>query len=523
MDEHTGYEYTGDEYTDDEDVPTEDDTLDAMLKTLHDISNKVHLKMNGYQLMELFFEFANAFTDETSGSNILLENCVFEIPIGTIFYRAVTIHKDIIEQFGILEDAVNALNAGISNEKDIKEACGMGGDTTFCNSHPIENMTIRNPSAINNVMAILKTNRVIKVFSFLPIQQIIGLQLKSGQTHDRGFFRECCKSGDFDSFLKTYGFNAVVIMDEVDKYLRMPLILNPTRQIKKPGEWAGLYYEARGENDDELLPLYAKPGQSVAGHERVNTREDTIAYLNEISENDMTERQGYPVSVDEIVIGTVYPEMVIQPYCVDVTELVSFDNFYIINNLKSIKRSFDFIPKINKNSFIKDGQINTSNGKEPCFVLEESLNKRRIKYEERGHNTVVLPYLIDYYTDLQLLTHLYSLFEKATETPDIFVFTRSPSALKPTINVAGNQFNFGVSSSNQKQNTERAKKSQGNTNKFINNNNKKQQIYNKKQPISVHKNKWGENNWGGNKKTRRNQQNRKTKKSKRRRRRSTRK
>jgi hypothetical protein len=499
----------------DEDVPTEDDTLDVMLKTLHDISNKVHLKMNGYQLMELFFDFANAFTDETSGSNILLENCVFEIPIGTIFYRAVTIHKDIIEQFGILEDAVNALNARISNEKDIKEACGMGGDTTFCNSHPIENMTIRNPSAINNVMAILKTNRVIKVFSFLPIQQIIGLQLKSGKTHDRGFFRECCKSGDFDSFLKTYGFNAVVIMDEVDKYLRMPLRLNPTRQIKKPGEWAGLYYEARGENDDELLPLYAKPGLSVAGPERVNTREDTIAYLNAISENDMTERQGYPVSVDEFVIGTVYPEMVIQPYCVDVTELVSFDNFYIINNLKSIKRSFDFIPKINKNSFIKkDGQINTSNGKEPCFVLEESLNNRRIKYEEKKHNTVVLPYLIDYYTDLQLLTHLYSMFEKATETQDIFEFTRSPSALMPTINVARNEFNFGFPSSNQKQNTERAKKSQGNTNKFINNkNNNKKQIHNNKSKITVHKKAWG-----GNKKTRR-----KTKKSKRKRRRSTRK
>lgn len=393
----------------DKDAARLSDTIDV-LDVLDYISSKLNVSdgIDGYQLMELIYSFLYSY--KTDGVESLLNHhCIYEIPAGTTFYRAVSLKDQSIKKLTTL------------TPQELKKACGMGSDTTFCNSHPIENMTIRNEDAINNVMATLQTNRDITVFSFLPFQQIIGMQMKAGQTHDRGFFNECCRSDDFKRFLNENGYDAVVIIDQVDQYLRLPTESN----TNLPGEWTGFYEDLTSEEDNNsrYLPDYAKPGpkRDDESKENYKKRQDAIKCLNEISESDMKNCHGYPVSdlrnnngnETGIVYGTVYPEIVIKTDCIDILNMESFRRFYVKENLKSIARSVDFIPKMPQvKPFIKDGLIESTN----LLILEDSLAKRTQHYNLRGYNTCILPHFVDPVTDFDILIHFMRMIDSLSQS-----------------------------------------------------------------------------------------------------------
>lgn len=319
-----------------------------------------------------------------------------EIPVGTVFYRTISINK----AGGELDtriSGVNAyINANVSAEKNtfIKSSLGIGPEGTFCNENPLDNIVIDLPVSINNAVSILRTTEAFRVLNFNALHLLFNEQLKSGQTGDRGLIKDCCKTGDMKKFLKNNNMGICLIdsADSMDLFkTTLPIF-------------------SREMSDDELDRL----DQLLPEELRRDVNNEFRKSINDIRIDDVKNGRVLPVYDLETrcMYGTLGPEFFMPPEKFKIESVSSYKNFYVQDapHLKQRTLSYQGIklfPNINEYD-IKPGKIDGQD----CHYIDPQLAARSYVYIlKKLSSSTVMPFLTDCTGDETILNSIDANFD----------------------------------------------------------------------------------------------------------------
>jgi len=186
-----------------------------------------------------------------------MKNVVIEIPAETTLFRSYPRTHDPITN--------ELVRPGMPSRPTRPD------NVLFCNSTPLSNFQIGNKT-VNDTMAILVTQRPLRLFNFIPLSMLFGAQVKAGQ-NGRGIFADCCEYQVIMDFCREHNYDGIVQTDSADMY--------------------------QFESNDRLDPSL---------HTGTPTRNAMNARVLE----DLTTKRAFPsfsVGMGINLVGAIYPEM----------------------------------------------------------------------------------------------------------------------------------------------------------------------------------------------------------------------
>lgn len=317
-----------------------------------------------------------------------------EIPVGTVFYRTISINAAGDELETHILELNSKINDNVEDNKRMKNHLGIGPDGTFCNENPLDNIVIDLPGSINNAVSILRTTEAFRVLNYNGLHLLFNEQLKSGQKGNRGLIKDCCRTGDMRNFVKKNNMG-ICLIDSADSMDLFETTL-PTF--------------SREMSDDELDRL----DQLLPEQLRRNSNDDFRISINEIRINDVKMDLVLPVydSRTLCMYGTLGPEFFMPTDKFKIERVDSYTSFYVpgapyLNQRTLSNQGIKLFPNINKYD-IQPGKING----EDCHYIHPELAARSYIYISMGlSSSTVIPFLTDYAGDETILNSIDANFD----------------------------------------------------------------------------------------------------------------